>query len=594
MNQTELQAEWDKAKAQINTVNKTKQALRAKAAAVNVPWYPKSETDAVSEQVAFDALVAASAAVSQAETAQAQAEAALTEAKATTAQTKTAEAQAVVNFRNVTAEKVGSLQRETAYYRRKLEAASTPPEPAKPPPIKSLAELSLKPDPKFDLKAFSGELGQVLSLINSAVEQNAKRPFEDPKKINPGSLGQVNNAIISAWRNQIGRAVGFWVTSLGFLGQAFGSSWHVDEAVRCFDTIVAGMVKQTGKFGGKSLTWWEFQYDVDTLRGLAPFASNPNDKEWGLSVATLMDLVHKMWASGRDDLKDRVKRGLEIVDADAQYWYYKSGRDPLWAQGARDRVIHPYAKGLIRFYQRREIAQAQGDSALVKELTGLIDDSLQKLEAEMIFYDNGKYGECLTWAYNVLGATQAAQQNDSDPYQPFVYCCHDQLLFLQLGLYGLGVFATERFQRALANSVYAGMGDKPYRTVLRNGTVLETVKTGKGQEQIYTWNDNSPVSERVTDGTKMLQRKHTYKTVGGSKRTLVTKTSADYFEPQSQVENAGAGVGLLFASPEYLDFARREFLTNNKGELSVGGTGISFMTGLALRLGMQQGLFTWS
>lgn len=565
MTQPELDKLWNDAKERINLVNLPQQSARKEALKVGVAWPPTESTEAVSEVVAFDALTAANETVLQAQAAL---------------------ETAVVSFQNTVDEKIALINRNTAYWKAGLEVKRLEVEAAKPkppiidkPPVKVLKKLvgsSLKPDPDFSIKNFSGELEKTITRIGVAVEQTAKEKvnFND---IHSGNLGRVNYALATAWRGQVGRSVRFWITELSLIGRAFGSSWHLDESIRCFDELMKSIVEVTATIGGKKHTYWEFNYNYDVVKNSAVFKSDPNDKEWGLALGALDEIIHNMWESGRDDLKARIKRGEEILAAADYYWYHRSGRNWLWSKGPRDRVIHPYTAGIITFDNR---AQRTNDKDARADFIKLRDDSLKKLEAEMMYYDNGKFGECLTWAYNVWEATEPRQRNDDrrDGYQPFVYVMHNQLLFLQLGLKGLGMFASERFQKALANTMYAGMASPPQKFVCKDGTKMES----------YTWVDHCPVSERVVDGTKTSKNEKAFENEY-QKRILVTSASKDgtYFEPKKQVDAAGAGLGLMMGSPEFAALGKDEFVG------STSGTNISFLVGYALRLGLQEDRFVW-
>jgi len=378
------------------------------------------------------------------------------------------------------------------------------------------------------------------------------------------------------------------------------------------------MVWDTGTFGGSQLSYWRMNARfTDSYNGVPNGGVNDlNDKEDALGWGMVSDAVYRLWCvlGQYPEHRELVEWGLKALLLTERKWHLKTG---VASNFPEDRVQHPFNRMLNHYYMQSEIAEK--DPALYEKVAAelrkgvtvrqnwisgsaaeraawcraKLEWAVNAQEAEMCLYENGDYGECATWAYNVYAATKESQRNTrrEDGYQPTVYVWHAQVFFMQTGINGLGIFATERFQRALANTQYAVTQPAP----LRYRRVGE-----EAWNDVFAWLNHAPVSKRIVDSKnrKGQAEKFTF-TNNHQTRTLThnaivprtTPGSGDqYFQETTWGNDAGGA--LMFGSDDLLEYSRREWGTAEKPTSRADDVG--WLCGYALRLGIQAGLIKWS
>ncbi len=604
MTEAELNQEWTGGKARIDAANAPQQAARKKALAAGVPWPEQGGTEAVSEQVAFDALKAAYATVVQAEAALAQA--------------KDAETQALASFRNTVAEKVAIIERETAYWERGLELKAE----AEKPPVPALVGSSLVPDEKFSLTAFSGALLLLLTAVGKMVAANAKEAWPDVKTLHAGNLGAVNNAVTAATMQQVGRSVGAYLFMLELIGRVFGTDWHITESKRLFIQLRKNLIWDTATIWGVTISLWRPRSNWKGMEALNSTANGlatiRNDKELNLLTGTVGGMAYRffeMLRSGAKDFATIAEDSLEVV-LRLELLQALLGRGDL--MGYTDRVIHPFVCIMKYMWQQGRIAEAHpaiyervvaklhkemGDKIKgilpakaadrvkqcddrVARMTIMLENEIADVEQDV----NGQTLKSYTWAYNVLGMTPGASKEDG--YQPLVYVKLLQTLLMEVGVYGLGMFATDDFQRKLANTQYAGVQPQPlqYRCI-----------DEENWNDTLGWNTHCPIAERFVDGKDAEGQVHKFRFKarhGGYTRVLVTRPVVKgsdgerYFEANKKTWGDVVGPSLMFATGEHVKFSQREWGTPEN--ITSRGDDIGWCVGMALREARTQGLVTWS
>ncbi len=486
---------------------------------------------------------------------------------------------------------------------------------------RKLVGSSLVPDSAFTLAAFSGVLFTLLSYIGKMVAANAKEAWPKFKDLHYGNLGKVNYAVTAATMQQVGRSVGAYLFMLELLGRAFGTDWHITESKRLYEQLRKNLIWDTATIWGVKISLWRPR---SNWKGVEPLDSGPNgittiknDKELNLLTGTVGGMVYRFFEMLRSGVKAfaaLAEDSLEVV-LRLELLQALLGRGDL--MGYTDRVIHPFVCIMKYMWQQGRIAEAHpaiyervvaklhkemGDKIKgilpakaadrvkqcddrVARMTIMLENEIADVEQDV----NGQTLKSYTWAYNVLGMTPGASKEDG--YQPLVYVRLLQTMMMELGVYGIGMFATDEFQRRLSNTQYSGVQPEPlkYRCI-----------DEETWNDTFNWNTHCPIAERWVDGKDAKGQVHKFRFQarhGGYTRVLVTRPTVKnsdgerYFETAKKTWGHEVGPSLMFATDEHVKFSQREWGTPD--DIKSRGDGVGWLVGMALRLGLAQGLVKW-
>ena len=556
MQDSKLQALWDESRARIVPVNETKQVVRKEAVKAGVPWYPAQSTEVVSEQVAFDALVAASAAVTQAE--------------AVLEQTKTAETQALASFRNTVDEKIGIIERESAYYQRGLEQKQLEAEAAKPPP--KPPELS---------EVTKGALAE----FEQAIDDFIATPKIDLKDWNPAKgahVGDLQYAIVGAPTYGVGRAVALACLSAQNQDKLYGFTAANRLIEYCFDTTSRALQTYSYKVGGKTITFPSWNM-VNGPR---------NDKEWSLAdhfAALALEQFSRN--EDRPGNGDRIALCLEILDGSAGFWNQIQYRKDLY--GPIDRIIHA---GIAFQRRHRVLSKFHPDRAQREISKALADAHARNILGEMALIDT-PIGIAITHGCVIVGMgdPRIVGGDKLQQFQPNCYCGHDSELLFALGLDGEEGFGAE-FQRAYANTVALLNYGAPFEWHSRDKVNNKGESTSYGSKGVATmWNQIAPPAygkrpdARWLDARKPKPEPITVTTLTGETRTIESADFGDHWRPWETMAAFGGGWSMAFGTDEYVKSNVDTFMGDDykkfRGNLRLGAS--SFVAGLAAREGAQ-------
>ena len=510
---------------------------------------------------------------------------------------------------NAVAAKVALIKAHEDELRERQRVLELKAEADKAPPVPALVGSSLVPDAKFDLDKLPVEIQRCLTVVKSKVEAYAKQPMPDPAKISPGSHGQINNALALVKMEQIGRGNHWLLMALQAVGRAFGTDIHVPETLRQFREIMPRLIKQAVTLSGVELTWWRMSYTGERPTDIG--ATNKdftNDKENGLGMGALADMIYTMFEnlSARPELLPEVEAGMKVLLLHEQFWWLRT--KGVW-RFPRDRVQHPFAIGSIYYEQQRRIAErdpklyervvatiakeqpkvAKGILPTAKErvadCAARLAEGLAWQEAELDVYENGKYGDCTRWAYNVwMGSGEKQNADMADNPQPSIYLWHMQTILLQHAFYGLGRYTDPDFQRALSRTMYWITQPTPLKYRLRGED---------GWKDTVTWINAASEEHRWVDSKGASGvKKASFNTPYGRRTITYSPHSNDGYFERGPLGHNDYGMSLIFAEDRAVKFTQ-ETAWGTPDKPKGGSTDIGFLCAYAIRLGLEQGVMTW-
>lgn len=517
------------------------------------------------------------------------------------------------------------LWRKEAWWRRELAGEKkygpqqpNPPETVKPEKIiRKLVGSSITPDAAFSLDNYTGDLQKVLTAIDKAVKTNAKQTWPKVSDIHIGNVGRLHYAVTAAVKGMVGRSVHTYLGSLEFLARAFGTDWHITESVRLFDQLRKNLLYVTETYGGIRLSYYRMRNKFNELYAskAGDVSDDGNDKESTLGHSAVSDAQYRFWTvKEQPGMLERAEFWQEVLLLEEARWWLKTGG--IW-RFPTDRTQHAHTatiKHYIRQYDLAVNGAAFYERMAKKVVTGLpegakaavmlkasdraafckgeIEKRIRWQQAEMKTVAEvigGETLERLTWAYNCNEGTLPAQRNpgNTDGFQPTTYIWMCEYEFMDIGLWGYGRYAAREFQEKMANTQYALAQPEPLR--------YRVTGSDKWNDTLL-WTNNAPIDKRVPDGYKNPKQVTTltFENEYGT-RTLIEKAT----QPGSQKEfyyekerwGDDAGIGLMFATESFLKRSRAEW--GDVDSIKSQPHEIGWTCGYALRLGLEQKLFTW-